>query len=258
MPDKPIVFNGIIYQKDPCSSSPYRRSYACDAHGQSLHCAMWEFYHGPIPKGFHVHHKDGKKWHNEIDNFELLSSSDHTKEHWARKFFLQRTCLQCGIKFKTRSTKGIAVKFCSNTCKANHRRLSRKDFITRPCTNCTVPLFRSRFKFGMGLCVKCARKTRSKPIIIIDRSARPCKFCQIPFEPHKMASRKTVFCSKRCKAADRRARMVDFEISECPVCGDGFYRNKYDRNVHCSKSCASRSREQKQRGNPLANRQTDG
>ncbi len=241
MPDKPITFDGRIFQKDPESSSPYRRNYACDDTGQSLHCAMWEFYNGPVPTGFHVHHKDGKKWHNEIGNFELLSASDHSKEHWARKCFIQRTCLQCQKKFKTRSTKGTGVKFCSNACKANHRRLARKDFVTIQCKGegCSATIFRSRFKIGMGLCTACARRGGVAPKPQIDRSPRPCVECGEMFTPHKLSSRKTKFCSRRCKSADRRRRKADEIIEFCIKCGDPFSHSKFTTQKHCSGRCAN-------------------
>lgn len=36
-----------------------------------LHRYVWEFYHGPIPEGFHVHHVNGNKYDNDIGNLEL-------------------------------------------------------------------------------------------------------------------------------------------------------------------------------------------
>lgn len=46
------------------------------------HRWVWINYHGSIPKAMDVHHKDGDKNNNEIDNLELLSRSDHLKRHW--------------------------------------------------------------------------------------------------------------------------------------------------------------------------------
>jgi hypothetical protein len=46
-----------------------------------LHRAMWIEANGPIPRGYEVHHKNGDKEVNELDNFELLSSADHGKAH---------------------------------------------------------------------------------------------------------------------------------------------------------------------------------
>lgn len=32
--------------------------------------------------GFHVHHKDGVKWHNTMENIELKTPSEHAKDHY--------------------------------------------------------------------------------------------------------------------------------------------------------------------------------
>lgn len=46
-----------------------------------VHRLVWMEHNGPIPEGFHVHHKDGDKTNNEISNLELLSDSMHAREH---------------------------------------------------------------------------------------------------------------------------------------------------------------------------------
>ena len=42
---------------------------------------MWEFFNGPIPDGFEVHHKDGNTLNNVLDNFELVTHPEHAKRH---------------------------------------------------------------------------------------------------------------------------------------------------------------------------------
>lgn len=43
------------------------------------HRIVWENYNGKIPKGYVVHHKDGNRQNNDINNLELLSKLDHDK-----------------------------------------------------------------------------------------------------------------------------------------------------------------------------------
>lgn len=57
-----------------------------------LHRVIWESVHGPIPKGFFLHHKNNNKMDNQIENLELLHSvKDHTNRHlekaieWGRR-----------------------------------------------------------------------------------------------------------------------------------------------------------------------------
>ena len=46
------------------------------------HRWVWINHYGAIPKGMDIHHKDGDKSNNEIENLQMLNRSDHLKEHW--------------------------------------------------------------------------------------------------------------------------------------------------------------------------------
>ena len=46
-----------------------------------LHRDMWQREKGEIPDGYDIHHKDGNKTNNQVDNFECLLKADHTKKH---------------------------------------------------------------------------------------------------------------------------------------------------------------------------------
>ncbi len=52
--------------------------YACtDGNRHYLHVAIWEYHNGKISKGWEVHHVDGDKTHNAIENYELYSKAEH-------------------------------------------------------------------------------------------------------------------------------------------------------------------------------------
>ncbi len=42
---------------------------------------LYEKTHGKIPKGFHVHHKDGDHSNNSLENLMLMRGSDHLAYH---------------------------------------------------------------------------------------------------------------------------------------------------------------------------------
>lgn len=45
-----------------------------------MHRLVAETFIGKIPKGYHVHHKDGNKQNNMVDNLEILSPREHSLE----------------------------------------------------------------------------------------------------------------------------------------------------------------------------------
>ena len=49
--------------------------------GKRLHRVVWAHHYGPIPKGCHVHHKDGDRNNNDISNLELLDGREHLSRH---------------------------------------------------------------------------------------------------------------------------------------------------------------------------------
>lgn len=47
----------------------------------TMHRYVWQKHNGKIARGMHVHHIDGDKSNNCIENLELLSASDHSTHH---------------------------------------------------------------------------------------------------------------------------------------------------------------------------------
>ena len=79
-----IVFNGVAYHRYPDSENQANRAYflgSIDGKAVRLHQEIYKFYRGKIPRGFHVHHKDGNTLNNSIDNLELKLKHDHHSGH---------------------------------------------------------------------------------------------------------------------------------------------------------------------------------
>ena len=70
--------DGVRFYRKPSGYYKAGREYRG---GIYMHRYVWECNHGPIPDGMHVHHKDGDKANNNIDNLELLAASVHSKHH---------------------------------------------------------------------------------------------------------------------------------------------------------------------------------
>ena len=71
-------FNGQDYYlcgKYFSSQKPTRRG------SSRLHRVVWEYHNGPIPKGKCVHHLDGNRANNSIENLILMGLGEHNTWH---------------------------------------------------------------------------------------------------------------------------------------------------------------------------------
>lgn len=130
-----------------------------------LHQYKWLCERGEVPEGYHIHHKDGNRLNNDIENLECISGSEHLSIHgntekrrislrdvqplgveaakewhrseegskWhsehAKKAFANKPFrkITCGFCNKEYETNAIVSKFCSNNCKsANRRKISKE------------------------------------------------------------------------------------------------------------------------------------
>ncbi len=93
-----------------------------------LHTARYERHHGPLKKGFIIHHRDGVKTNNDIENLEAMTQKDHVRLHsgWIRTngAWTHKTCSICKESlplsdFSTRrSRSGLPEKVPIDFCKA--------------------------------------------------------------------------------------------------------------------------------------------
>lgn len=194
-----IVFDGREYIRYPKSKRWADRNYYRSS-GRSLHRDMWVSFHGSIPEGYHVHHKDGNPLNNTIDNLECLSSHDHQSNHeytkseeykarrrenmdrqrpktkewhaspeglaWHAKNgerawkVRKEHSFKCGQCESLFVTKDTKAQYCSNNCKSAARRASGIDNETRSCVVCDTLFVVNRYE-GTSCCSKsCAAKLR--------------------------------------------------------------------------------------------------
>lgn len=53
--------------------------------GKRLHREVWAAAFGPIPRGCHIHHRDGNVLNNRLDNLECVPASRHLSESRAKR-----------------------------------------------------------------------------------------------------------------------------------------------------------------------------
>lgn len=99
-----------------------------------VHRKVWFEHNGEIPKGFVIHHKNGNKLDNRIENLEMCSRSEHMKEHYKEGLgvlngeaaMCELTCVICGTKFIRKQSMNAyndkhknskhALRTCSRSC----------------------------------------------------------------------------------------------------------------------------------------------
>ena len=164
-----VTYNGRKYNSLPDGkiSGHYFKS-----RGLLLHREIWKDSVGEIPDGFQIHHVDGDKHNNSVENLECLSFVDHRKRHrgqcsdaqraslekirpltkewhasaegreWHRVHGIEvmknrkpitHKCENCGNDFEDISHH---ARFCSNACKSAWRRRSGVDNVKKDCVIC--------------------------------------------------------------------------------------------------------------------------
>ena len=83
MENKVVVFNGETYVRNPKSRYYFKHTTRnCERkNAKQLHRAVWEYYNGTIPEGYHIHHIDGNIDNNDISNLECVQAWEHLSCH---------------------------------------------------------------------------------------------------------------------------------------------------------------------------------
>lgn len=80
------IYNGLKFYYDKSNGYMFR----LDKKKMFLHRYIWEIERGEIPKGFEIHHKDGNKLNNIIDNLECISRGEHISKRVSQKRLTSR------------------------------------------------------------------------------------------------------------------------------------------------------------------------
>ncbi len=160
------------------------------------HVWVWNHYHGNVPKGYHIHHKDGNNSNNSILNLDILSACNHQRHHfeinperrermkamadanrhltkawhsseegtaWHKfhgiKAWNERQPFKiiCKVCSKESMTKTFHQDFCSNVCKSKWRRQSGIDNVLRNCPICYKEFTCNKYSKTVGCSRSCGR-----------------------------------------------------------------------------------------------------
>lgn len=159
------------------------------------HRIIWEQDIGPIPEGYDVHHKDGNKLNNLLENLQCLPKSEHMRIHAEASREKRRECMtrnsaKVHAWLKTKRGK----KFLSEKMKRERDAYSFRKFKCKWCGDEFERKYNKKIiKYCGDNCVMRARNASG-----VDNEKRHCVICSNPFIINKY--QRTVTCSKPCRA----------------------------------------------------------
>lgn len=200
-----IDYDGIKWYPD-------RRGYWIGSVGDGkitrLHIYVWEKFNGPVPPGFHVHHKDHDPNNNEIENLELIEGHKHLSAHSKENREIAAFNLQ---------------NYAAPEAKVWHKSDEGREW--------------HKLQYESTLAPKWEEKVIKK-----------CIVCGKEFETSVLMQNKSKFCSNACKSKYRRDMKLDNIEKTCELCGGRFWSNKYDKQRFCSVDCRNKARSKAMKG----------
>ena len=195
---KTAYFDGYKFRRDAKTGYYLATKPTYQGKRERLHCYVWRYFNGPVPEGFHVHHVDENKSHNNIENLMCIPGELHTKYH------LNEYVENNYSKMIENLNKNVRPKASEWHRSEAGREWHREHYAE------------SLWKIRPALCV--------------------CQVCGKEYFSKQKGYSK--FCSNNCKSAYRRKLGVDNETRICKVCGKEFVTNKYSKQKCCSGKCA--------------------
>ena len=186
-------FDGVSY---------YRCGPYFQRKGKRLHRIVWEAHNGPIPDKFDVHHINGDRADNDIENLQLLPQSEHHSLHMKEPERIEKS--RENLRKAAQSAKAWHSTEAGTAFHSSHAKEYWEN--TEPRTY---------------VCTYCGKKFQST---------------------RKYSRKDNTFCCSKHRAYWRRQQGFDNEARTCPVCGRTFTANKYSKKVCCSQDCARRKR----------------
>lgn len=190
MGDKKIIFNDLVYTRDDKTGYHLNSTLR-----KRLHRSIWEHHNGEIPEGYHIHHVDGDKSNNDIENLQLLSASQHQYLHGKQIENIEK---MRRIQVEGRMKAGIWHKSEEGRQWHKQHYEKHKDTLykkeTKKCACCGDEFETVISKTNLYCSNKCKSKARRESGV--DDVTKECEFCGKPFVSNKYQKKR--FCSKTC------------------------------------------------------------
>lgn len=144
-------FDGVSY---------YRCGPYFQRKGKRLHRMVWEFHNGPIPTGYDIHHINGDRADNDIENLRLMKECEHHSMHMSdpeRKEKSRRDIHKAAEKAKEWHSTPAGFDFHSRHVKEYWEHAPLNTYV---CTFCGEE-FRTRHVYGKGQNTFCCANHRA-------------------------------------------------------------------------------------------------
>lgn len=203
MGSETVIWDGIRFRRYPKSKRRTDRLYFTPGGSdrqrgvKRLHEEVWRKAHGEIPRGHHVHHRDGDPLNNALANLECLPGAEHLSHHgkssrWTKSQENQELL---------RRIRPLAAKWHrSKAGREWHRKHSREIWEDPKVRKLSCDQCGKGFESTAGRARFCSNacKTRFRFISGVDNERRTCAICGGPFECNRFLRKRT--CSRACGA----------------------------------------------------------
>ena len=117
---KTIKKGDYLYALDPDHPNATKNGYVLE-HRKVVENSLGRY----LKQNEIVHHKDGDKHNNSIDNLEIMTRSEHTRLHMLTgRTKLEFVCPNCGLLFskEIKNYKRDTIPKCSRKCNGEYSR----------------------------------------------------------------------------------------------------------------------------------------
>lgn len=158
--DRRQAFDGATYAARPDAGGYYRRTVG--ARTVYLHREVWAAAHGPIPDGYHVHHRNGDTADNRLANLELIEARAHVSRHGRTVTPAERAARQRNVLAAQAGNALLTPEERAQAARAGWESVERTDVACVECGTVWASPFPDRARYCGGACKARALRRRRK------------------------------------------------------------------------------------------------